>query len=210
MEKECTCLTIGGNLIDYPCPIATPTTDLTTAKLLFNSVVLTPGAHFLTMDIKDFYLNTPMEHLEFMHLKFGLLPPEIVDAYSLATTAFDGWVYMHIEKGMYSLPQAGILANTLLASHLDADGYYQCQFTPGLWRHKWRPITFSLVVDDFGVKRVGLTHVKHLNTTLHKYYKVSVDWTGKLFCGISLLWDYNNRTVDLSMPGYIEKALQCF
>ncbi|KAL7482667.1 LOW QUALITY PROTEIN: hypothetical protein ACHAW6_012250 [Cyclotella cf. meneghiniana] len=57
---------------------------------------------------------------------------------------------------------------------LDADGYYQCQFTLGLWHHKWQPITFSLVVDDFGVKRVGLTHAKHLNTTLHKYYK----WTG--------------------------------
>ncbi|KAL7476354.1 hypothetical protein ACHAW6_002224, partial [Cyclotella cf. meneghiniana] len=95
-------------------------------------------------------------------------------------------------------------------SRLDADGYYQCQFTPGLWRHKWRPITFSLVVDDFGVKTIGLSHAKHLKTTLQKYYKISVDWTGNLFCGISLQWDYNNHTVDLSMPGYIEKALQRF
>ncbi|KAL7474481.1 hypothetical protein ACHAW6_000454, partial [Cyclotella cf. meneghiniana] len=66
---------------------------------------------------------------------------------------------------------AGILANKLLSSCLDADGYYQCQFTPGLWHHKWRPITFSLVVDDFGVKTVRLTYAKHLKNTLQKYYK---------------------------------------
>ncbi|KAL7480205.1 hypothetical protein ACHAW6_011039 [Cyclotella cf. meneghiniana] len=131
-----------------------------------------------------------------MRLKLDLLPTEIIDAYGLVNKELDGWVYVRIEKGMYGLPQAGILANKLLASRLDADGYYQCQFTPGLWRHKWRPITFSLVVDDFGVKTVGLTHAKHLKTTLQKYYKVS--------------WDYNKRTVDLSMPGYIEKALQRF
>ena len=145
-----------------------------------------------------------------MHLKLDLLPTEIINAYSLLKKEIDGWVYMRIEKGMYGHPQAGILANKLLASCLDADGYYQCQFTPGLWRRKWQPITFSLVVDDFGVKTVGLIHAKHLKTTLQKYYKVSVDWTGKLFYGILLQWDYNNRTVDLSMPGYIEKALQHF
>ncbi|KAL7475044.1 hypothetical protein ACHAW6_000973 [Cyclotella cf. meneghiniana] len=74
---------------------------------------------------------------------------------------------------------AGLLANKLLASHLDAAGYYQCQSTLGLW------ITFSLVVDDFGVKTFGLTHAKHLKDMLQRYYKVSVNWTGKLFCGIS-------------------------
>ena len=38
-EKERTRLTIGGNLIDYPWEVTTPTVDLTTAKLLFNSVI---------------------------------------------------------------------------------------------------------------------------------------------------------------------------
>ncbi|KAL7474984.1 hypothetical protein ACHAW6_000922 [Cyclotella cf. meneghiniana] len=208
--QKTTRLTVGGNLIDYPWPITTPTANLTTAKLLFNSAVSTPGAHFLTMDIKDFYINTPMECPEFMHLKLDLLPPEIVDAYSLANKAVDGWVYVQIEKGMYCLPQAGGLTNKLLSSCLDTDGYYQCQFTLGLRHHKWHPVTFSLVVDYFGVKTVGLTYAKHLKHTLQKYYKVSMDWTGKLFCGISLVWDYNISTVDLSMPRYIDKALRCF
>ncbi|KAL7478502.1 hypothetical protein ACHAW6_004262, partial [Cyclotella cf. meneghiniana] len=111
---------------------------------------------------------------------------------------------------MYGLPQAGLLANKLLTSHLDTHGYYQCQFTPGLWCHKWCPITFSLVVDDFCIKVVGITHAKHLAAVLQKYYTVSVDWTGDLFCGISLNWDYRGKTFNLSMPGYIDKTLKHF
>eukprot|EP00957_Ditylum_brightwellii_P167576 12757174-Ditylum_brightwellii.AAC.1 len=61
-----------------------------------------------------------------------------------------GWVYIEIKKGIYSLPQAGILANKLLMKCLAEHGYYPVQHIPGLWRHKWKPVTFALVVDDFG------------------------------------------------------------
>ena len=67
---------------------------------------------------------------------------------------------------MYGLPQAGLLANNLLAKRLSKAGYYQCQFTPGLQRHVWRPVTFSLVVDDFGVKYKGDCHANNLINTL--------------------------------------------
>jgi hypothetical protein len=46
--------------------------------------------------------------------------------------------------------------------------------------------------------------------TLKQHYEVTEDWEGKLYCGILLKWDYENRTVDLSMPGYIENALHKF
>jgi hypothetical protein len=39
-------------------------------------------------------------------------------------------------------------------------------------------------------------------------YKLTKDWMGNLYCGISLDWDYINQTVDISMPGYIKKKLQ--
>ncbi|KAL7483627.1 hypothetical protein ACHAW6_009271, partial [Cyclotella cf. meneghiniana] len=97
------------------------------------------------------------------------------------------------------------LANKLLAKCLDLEGYYQCQLMLGLWRHKWCNITFSLLVDDFGIKTVGLSHAKHLKHALEKYYNVTVDWKGELFCGIKLDWDYKKQTVDLSMPNYIPK-----
>jgi hypothetical protein len=111
---------------------------------------------------------------------------------------------------MYGLPQAGILANQLLTKRLEPQGYYQYRHTSGLWRHKWRPILFSLVVDDFGVKYVGREHVNHLIDSVEKHYASSKDWEGKLYCGIHIQWDYPNRTVDLSMPGYIAATLHKF
>ena len=63
------------------------------------------------------------------------------------------------------------------------------------------------MVDDFGIKTVGIQHAKHLKATLERHYEVSVDWKGELFCGITLEWGYNRRQVDLSMPTYIPRAL---
>jgi hypothetical protein len=56
---------------------------------------------------------------------------------------------------MYGLPQAGIIAQELLAKRLKENGYSQSKTTPGLWKHEWRPVRFSLVVDNFGVKYIG-------------------------------------------------------
>jgi hypothetical protein len=55
---------------------------------------------------------------------------------------------------------------------------------------------------------VGRDHVEHLFNALREDYEaVSCNWKGELFCGITLDWDYNNKTVKLSMPNYIEEAL---
>jgi hypothetical protein len=51
-------------LINYPYDVSTPTADITTAKIVFNSVVSTPNAKFMGLDVKDFYLNTEMERYE--------------------------------------------------------------------------------------------------------------------------------------------------
>ena len=118
--------------------------------------------------------------------------------------ASNGKVYVEIRKGIYGLTQASILANKLLQQNLVQFGYYQCKHTPGLWKHKTRPIMFVLVVDDFGVKYVGSEHVLYLLTALKTFNDIiSVVWEGKLFCGITLNWDYQNKHVDLSMLGYL-------
>jgi hypothetical protein len=66
------------------------------------------------------------------------------------------------------------------------------------------------VVEDFGVHYVGGKHAQHLSDALKTDYTVSNDWTCGLFCDITLKWDYANKHVDLSMPGYIEDALHKF
>jgi hypothetical protein len=74
------------------------------------------------MDIKDFYLNTKMEHYEYMRLPLTVIPPEIIVQYNLLPLVHNGYTYMEIRKGMYGLPQAGILANKKLTKHLAPDG----------------------------------------------------------------------------------------
>jgi hypothetical protein len=210
-ERERTRLTVGGNLIDYPGDVSTKTAGLTAVKMLLNSVVSTPDAKFMCMDVKNFYLNTPMARFEYMRMNISLIPQEIITKYKLADLVdANGWVYMEIRKGMYGLPQAGMLANKLLQKRLATHGYFPCTHTHGLWRHVTRPIMFSLVVDDFGVKYVGKEHADHLYNALLQYYPTSIDWPGTLYCGITLEWDYAARTVDLSMPGYVAAALHKF
>ena len=112
---------------------------------------------------------------------------------------------------MYGLPQAGMLANKLLKRRLDKHGYYEVHHTPGYWRHMWRPIDFTLVIDDFGVGYEDNEHALHLLQTLCQYYEaVSVDWTGTLYCGITLKWDYRQWTCKLSMPGYVQQIVTKF
>ena len=111
---------------------------------------------------------------------------------------------------MYGLPQAGILAKRLLTTRLDKHGNCPVQHTPGLWRHKWWLVTFALVVDDFGVKYVGKQNAQHLIDTLKQWYKVSEDWSGSRYCGMTINWQYNKGYVDISMPRYIKQMLHKF
>jgi hypothetical protein len=108
---------------------------------------------------------------------------------------------------MYGLPHAGILANELLQRKLAKDGYRPTQQTHGLWKHDTRPVSFSLVVDAFGVKYVGREHTEHLMACIKNNYEISSDWKGSAYCDLTLEWDYNNRTVDLSMLLYIKAEL---
>jgi hypothetical protein len=109
---------------------------------------------------------------------------------------------------VWGLPQAGILANKHLQRKLAPFGYSECVNTPGLWKHDTRPILFTLVVDDFGVKYVNRDNINHLIDSIKKTYTLTEDWTSNLYCGITLQWDYVNRHVDILMPNYIKKKLQ--
>jgi hypothetical protein len=100
-----------------------------------------------------------------------------------------------MKQAMWGLPQAGILANKRLRRKLAPFGYSECVETLGLWKHETRPLTFTLIVDDFEVKYESKDDVDHLIASIKSTYKVTEDWTGNLYCSISLDWDYINQTV---------------
>jgi hypothetical protein len=89
-------------------------------------------------------------------------------------------------RAVWGLPQASILANKCLRRKLAPFEYYECVNTPGLWYHKSQPITFTLVVDDFGVKYVSQDDINHLIASIKAMYTLTKEWTGDLYCGIKL------------------------
>jgi hypothetical protein len=154
------------------------------------------------------YLETPLDRYKYMRMSISLFPPDIIKHYKLRDKVLQDYVYMEIRKGMYGLPQAGILANKLLKKRLAKHGYYEQPHTPGLFRHKHRPIWFNLTVDDFGIKYIGEDTLQHLYDALRaKTYDIVEDQSSDLYCGINLNWNYAKGYVDLTMPHYVMKQL---
>jgi hypothetical protein len=209
-EKERVRLTVGGDRLDYSGDVATSTADITTFKILINSNLSNADEAMMMMDIKNYYLGTPLPRFKYMKTLLSRFMGEIVDKYNLGALAVDGWVHIEIRKGMYGLKQAGLLANQLLQTRLEPFGYYPARHIPGLWMHKTWPIAFSLVVDDFAFKYVGKQHADHLRNALLKSYELTTEWAEKVYSGMTLKWDYKNITCDISMLGYVSNMLSKF
>jgi hypothetical protein len=179
-------ITIDGNNIAYPGDAGTPTGLIELVKLLINSVLSLSNARFTTMDLKNFYLNTPLNRPEYIRIKLVEISQELIDKYKLNKLAYDSIVYFEMRRGMYGLPQAGILANNLLRDRLAKFDYYEAATTPGLWHHKWHPVMFALIVDDFTIQYIGDAYLYHLCQALKKHYEVSEEIDGTRFSGMTL------------------------
>ena len=100
-----------------------------------------------------------MGWLEYMRIHIRLIPLDIITHYNLNDLVYqDGWIYMVNIRGIDGPPQAGILENNLLAQRLINHGYCKVKQLTLLWKHEWRPISFTLVVDDVGIGYFGRDH----------------------------------------------------
>jgi hypothetical protein len=209
-EKERVRLTVGNNRLHYSGDVATTTADITTFKIIINSTLSTEDAAMMMIDIKHYYIGTPLPRFEYMQMFLSRFTEEIIQKCNLNALAVDGWVYIETRKGMYGLKQAGLLVNQLLQTCLALSGHYPARHTPGLWLHKTRPICFTLIVDYFAVKYVDKQHAEHLWNALLQTYELTTYWTATEYSDMTLKWDYTNRTCDISMPGYVPNVLSKF
>jgi hypothetical protein len=164
----------------------------------------------MCMDAGNFYFNTPLAIFEYMKFPIWMIPDEIITAYNLHDIISNGYIYVELRKAVYGLKQAGKLANDLLKKRLASNSYRPTTYTPGLWKHDTKPLAFTLVVDNFGVKYVNQDDAKHLEACLAKHYPMKSDWTEGRYVGIYLNWDYKNGTVKLTMPDYAKNTLHQF
>ena len=204
-------LTVGGDKLPYYGDSGSPAASILDAKIIINSTISTKSARFMAADINDYFLESPMATFEYMRIPFRWIPEEIRLQYNLYDLVEnDGYIYVEIRKGMYGLKQAARLAYDVLVKTLKPFGYAPVRGYPNIWKHNTRQTIFSLCVDDFGIKYLNLDDANHLLSALRTRYRISTDWTGSKYLGLTINWNYHKRFVEISMPGYIEKRLKKF
>ena len=203
-------ITVGGDKLPYEEDAGAPAANLLETKILLNSVIsdAAKGARFMSADIKDHFLATPMHDPEYMRVPYKHFPADIRQRYNLDTIVHDNYIYIRIQKGMPGLKQAALLAYEHLKSSLAPYSYYPIPGTIGLWKHKTRRTIFCLCVDDFGIKYWSKEDADHLCNAIGANFRFTVDWEGTNYCGLSLDWNYSLEYVDISMPKYIPAVLK--
>ncbi len=68
------CIAVGGSFIMYKGNMSMPTADLTTSKLLWNSVLSTKGARYMCLNQNRFYLTAALDYYKYMKIPFALFP----------------------------------------------------------------------------------------------------------------------------------------
>ena len=127
-----------------------------------------------------------MDHYEYMQLTFDIIPQEIINGYNLTEILHNGKFYIDIRKGIYRLPQDGRIAHDWLKNHLEKHIYQPVKFTPGLRNHKYRPTSFTLIIDYPGIKYFGNQHADHIIQELQWFYEIKIILEGKLYCELTI------------------------
>ncbi len=193
-----------------------------------NSVVSTL-AFFGTLDLTDFYLGsslsvsqyikiyvnlgTPLSAPQYIKIYVKSFPPPAVlsrlgrlDVFIKHDASGKPYVFFRIEKILYGLKEAGKLSNLRLVGLLASFGFFETT-TPGFFRHVSRPISFVLVVDDFGVKYHSKVDFDYLVSCLTTLYQVKSHPTGTKFLVFTIKHDRIPGTLVVSYPGYVASLL---
>ena len=104
-------LTAGGNKLDYPGDPSSPAVSLLNVKIHINSTISRAknNAKYMCIDIKNFYLGTPMKYFQYMRIHKKFIPQEVLDGYDIIFDDRD-FTYVEIRRGVYGLKEAGVIA----------------------------------------------------------------------------------------------------
>jgi len=184
-------------------------------KIHWNSVIsdrrnLGTDTRYGTLDLKDFYLKSTLPQPEWITIPVKDIPTSLLEAHDLVKFVVDGHILCRVDGTMYGHPYAGRGANIDLVAHLLAHDFTQDSNIPCLFTHRTRCMSFTLVVDDFGVKYNNIDDFNFLVSSLQKKYELHIDLTGSKYIGVRLDWDYLANTVTPSMPNYVAAGIARF
>lgn len=205
--------TFGGNNLDYPFPTTSPVADRTLINIHQQSVLADRKRtgedwRYMCADFKDYYLGSKLPRSEWLRISTKYMNEELL--IELQKYVVAGTVLFEVVGSMYGHPAAGLIAYTDLVTHLAAHGYYQSRLIPCLFMNQDKSITFTLVVDDIGIKyKHNAGAIKHLQKILAKPYSkwdVKFDLTGSQYNGQRLQWNYQDSTLIKDVPAYMRQT----
>ena len=98
-------ITIAGGHILVPFDVSTPTGSLELVKPMINIVLSQQNAQFVAFDIKNVYLDKPMENPEYVRVKLEDITQEFIKEYHLLENERHRWVYFEIVRGCFGFLQ---------------------------------------------------------------------------------------------------------
>jgi len=207
--------TFGGNNINYPYPTMSPTADKVLVKIHQNSVLSDRrnkklDYRHMCVDLKSFYLGSKLDRSEWMLVPTKYMSPELISDLKLEKYIHKNHILFEVNGSLYGHPAAGRFSNKDLVQHLESHGYIQSPNVPCLFSNKDKSITFTLIVDDIGIKYInGSTEIDHLLRILQKptsKWDIKIDRTGSQYNGQRLTWNYDKNTLIADVPNYVKQA----
>ena len=124
-------LTAGGDKPNYPGNSSSPAVSFLNIKIHINGTIprAKDNAKYMCIDIKNFYLGTPMKYLQYMRIHKKIIPQEVLDEYDIIFDDLD-FTYVEIRRGMYGLKEAGVITFDQLVRKLKLFGYEPMPQTP--------------------------------------------------------------------------------
>ena len=146
-------ITAGGDKLDHNGETVVNSADCVCIKCHWNSVLSSPGHRCSTMDAGNMHLESKLPKSGCVGFKPSQMPVAIQVQCNLQDLVNEkGCVHAGIDKAWNGLKEAGCIAGNDIRDHLAAFGCTESKFSPGFFAHDTRPINFTPVVDDSGVK----------------------------------------------------------
>jgi hypothetical protein len=171
------------------------------AKLLWKSVLSIPGAKYMCLDIEKLLPFHPTQQIQINVNTFCPVSP--VDCQTICPEGQScQWTHLGQNVPCHVGPSPSWNLDQQAPQKMTRPhGYFKCKQTSCLWKHETHPISFTLVMDNFGMKYLHEEDIAHLIRCIKEKYELTKDWDGNLYCGICLNWGYVTRMLDISMPG---------
>jgi hypothetical protein len=200
-------LTYNGRLSEYAGERSSSTIDIMGVKCFLNSIISDDDCTHITADIKDFYLMHDLDTPEYTAFPVSWIPKANRQEFDAAHLPDDATLFYRIDKALYGMPQAGMIAQRELTKHLAKHGYIMSRSTPCHYTHQTSGVSFVVWVDDFLIKynTKDQASIDHLLDTIRLKYQLTIDLSGSTYLGMTIKRDRILRTLTICMQGYIQR-----